>query len=220
MARLETTVVLDAAKREAVAAQTPIIQGGHFYLAGGTGLALHLGHRRSRDLDWFTPQPFDGARLAEALPKLALKPTDVVQSGPDTVRAYYGELETSFIRYSVVVARPVWIGVGTVRVPVADLETLAVMKAGAVINRGTRRDFIDVHALSRSPGWSLQRFVQVAEDKLGAAAAQLPRALVYFADAEREPMPEKASGAWARIKQDLISEVKTLMRSRDRGMER
>ena len=37
----------------------------HFYLAGGTGLALRLGHRRSADLDFFTPETFheDGASL-------------------------------------------------------------------------------------------------------------------------------------------------------------
>ncbi len=30
----------------------------HFYLAGGTSLALQLGHRESIDLDFFTPLPF------------------------------------------------------------------------------------------------------------------------------------------------------------------
>jgi hypothetical protein len=29
-----------------------------FYLAGGTALAIHYGHRLSVDLDWFTPQSF------------------------------------------------------------------------------------------------------------------------------------------------------------------
>ena len=35
------------------AAQLPFID--QFYLAGGTGLALHLGHRFSVDLDFFSP---------------------------------------------------------------------------------------------------------------------------------------------------------------------
>ena len=34
-----------------------------FYLAGGTALAIHLSHRVSVDLDWFTPHSFaDGMR--------------------------------------------------------------------------------------------------------------------------------------------------------------
>jgi len=31
----------------------------NFYLAGGTGAALILGHRLSKDLDFFTPKPFN-----------------------------------------------------------------------------------------------------------------------------------------------------------------
>ncbi len=82
MARLKPAEVLDEAKREAAAAQAPVVAKGKFYLAGGTALALHLGHRLSRDLDWFTAHPFDGEQLAKALPLLPLKPTDIVQSGP------------------------------------------------------------------------------------------------------------------------------------------
>ncbi len=32
--------------------------GPEWYLAGGTGLALQLGHRRSHDLDFFAPALF------------------------------------------------------------------------------------------------------------------------------------------------------------------
>ena len=38
-----------------------------FHLAGGTALALYLGHRKSVDLDLFTPYPFDTARLEHFL---------------------------------------------------------------------------------------------------------------------------------------------------------
>ncbi len=36
-----------------------------FYLAGGTGLALQLGHRRSRDLDFFCDVDFDPENVLE-----------------------------------------------------------------------------------------------------------------------------------------------------------
>ena len=35
-----------------------------FNLAGGTALALYLGHRKSVDLDLFSPQSFDAKKLA------------------------------------------------------------------------------------------------------------------------------------------------------------
>jgi len=34
----------------------PIATKAGFYLAGGTALGLRLGHRQSRDLDWFRPK--------------------------------------------------------------------------------------------------------------------------------------------------------------------
>lgn len=38
-----------------------------FNLAGGTSLALYLGHRISVDLDLFTPDPFDAVELEKFL---------------------------------------------------------------------------------------------------------------------------------------------------------
>ena len=48
---------LTPATRQAfqIAAALPFIQ--RYYLAGGTGLALHLGHRFSVDLDFFASAP-------------------------------------------------------------------------------------------------------------------------------------------------------------------
>ena len=40
-----------------------------FYLAGGTGLALQYGHRRSVDLDLFREREFDSARIGDRLSK-------------------------------------------------------------------------------------------------------------------------------------------------------
>lgn len=39
-----------------------------FYLAGGTAVALHVGHRRSVDFDWFAPRfPGQPVDLSESL---------------------------------------------------------------------------------------------------------------------------------------------------------
>ncbi|MBI5729278.1 MAG: nucleotidyl transferase AbiEii/AbiGii toxin family protein [Candidatus Magasanikbacteria bacterium] len=42
----------------------------HFYLAGGTALALHYGHRRSIDLDWFTDRPINAPVLLSRIAKV------------------------------------------------------------------------------------------------------------------------------------------------------
>jgi hypothetical protein len=225
MARLDAVLVLDAAKRQAVQAQAAIVRHGEFFLGGGTAVALHLGNRLSRDLDWFTPLKFDGASLAKVLASSKPEPSKIEQSGPDTVRAYYDQpgsgtsLETSFLRYSQVSASPSIKEVAGVRIPVADLVTLAAMKSGAILNRGAKRDFLDVHAITHSPNWSMDRFVRVAEEKLRIAPPHLCRALTYFVDADRDPDPAGLQVTWSQVKQDVVRAVRALEQNRgpDRG---
>jgi len=66
-----------------------------FYLAGGTGLALHLGHRRSLDLDFFTSEPFQGDALVQKAQKGA--EFSLVSKEPGTVHAHIGGTKVSFI---------------------------------------------------------------------------------------------------------------------------
>jgi len=51
----------------AISKQLPIAES---YLAGGTALSLMLGHRKSIDLDWFTPLKFDPAQVEQSLASL------------------------------------------------------------------------------------------------------------------------------------------------------
>ena len=44
-----------------------ILSEAGFYLAGGTALALQLGHRTSLDFDFYSPNPFDRKTLSGKL---------------------------------------------------------------------------------------------------------------------------------------------------------
>ncbi|MDZ4221368.1 MAG: nucleotidyl transferase AbiEii/AbiGii toxin family protein, partial [Patescibacteria group bacterium] len=49
-------------------AELPLLKDTHWYLAGGTALALQVGHRKSVDLDFFTTQKmFDQEALIAEL---------------------------------------------------------------------------------------------------------------------------------------------------------
>jgi hypothetical protein len=41
--------------------QSALVAELQFFLAGGAAIGLRLGHRTSRDLDWFTPNSFDAS---------------------------------------------------------------------------------------------------------------------------------------------------------------
>jgi len=56
-----------------------------FYLEGGTALAIHLSHRISVDLDWFTPHVFaDGKILAQSLRNASVD-LEIEQVSPGTL---------------------------------------------------------------------------------------------------------------------------------------
>lgn len=214
MSRLPLSDILDAAKVHAIRLQASLVRDGGFFLAGGTGLGLRLCHRRSRDLDWFTAQRFDAGRLRQQLERLPEKPTRIQQDGASTLRAYYGDLETSFIAYDQVPARPEFLEVLGVDVPVADVEAIAAMKAAAVHDRGQRRDFIDIHAISGLAGWSVGRFIEHASRSLPFEPDQVARALTYFVDAESDDFPAGYTVPWEKVKQDLLHGVREWERDR------
>lgn len=73
--------VLDKDKKRVIRLQAQVVRDGGFFLAGGTGLGLWLGHRLSDDLDWFTPTPFEPKALIAKLNSLPERPTGIVEQG-------------------------------------------------------------------------------------------------------------------------------------------
>jgi hypothetical protein len=78
MARLEPE------KLKIIELQNELVRDCGFYLAGGSGLALRLGHRYSEDLDWFTANEFSTTDLARRLAALPTAATKVEEQGPST----------------------------------------------------------------------------------------------------------------------------------------
>ena len=170
------------------AAGLPFI--GQFYLAGGTGLALHLGHRFSVDLDFFSPAP-DAvgpevrATLREALADLTLS---IAHDRDATFVAVWRGVGVRFFRLGLypLVQQPVVLD----GVPVATVEEIGVMKLAATIGRGTRKDLIDLYYILQQV--EVERLFEVAAVKYAhvrAFAISATRALAYFDDAETLPMP-------------------------------
>lgn len=70
-----------------------------FYLGGGTAIALHLGHRRSDDLDWFTSEIIEAPdRLAADLQQSGI-PFVIEGISPGTLHSTVSGVNTSFLQY-------------------------------------------------------------------------------------------------------------------------
>lgn len=157
-----------------------------FYLAGGTALALRLGHRRSVDFDWFREAPIDDPlRLAADLRAAGLPfETERVEKG--TLHGRAGGVRVSFLEYAYPLLRPLREAEG---LRLADLEDIAAMKlAGAVAQRGSKKDFLDVFALGRRFG--LGEMLSFYREKYGVEdVGHVLVALAWFDDADRERTP-------------------------------
>ena len=126
--------VLNTAQKNVLPALANALVNAGFYLAGGTALALQVGHRQSIDFDWFTPQLGDPEVLFRNL-----KSSDIVfeiQSiSPETVYLVIDTVQMSFISYDYPMLQPkvLWRELG---VYLAGMNDIACMKLSAIASRG------------------------------------------------------------------------------------
>lgn len=166
---------------------TGVLSLHKFYLAGGTGLALHLGHRISEDLDFFTGQNFEPEKMVLQL-RDNLDIT-VIDMAPGTLHLICeGVTRTSFLYYPYRVLFPLSEFKGC---PVADCRDIAAMKLIAIAQRGSKKDFVDLFFLLRHK-IDLQQLKNIIERKYAGVNYSWPhllRSIAYFEDAEEDPMP-------------------------------
>lgn len=179
-----------------------------FYLAGGTGLALHLGHRRSVDLDFFLGEDFDVETVLQKIQRL--EDFSLVSKSPGTIYANVRETKVSFIAYAYPVLFPFTQFLGA---NVADPRDIACMKISAMASRGTKRDFVDLYVLAQRYGldqilaWFKTKFAQT-----NYSMVHVLKSLAYFEEAEQDPMPDMlAPLSWDEVKRLFTSEAARLL---------
>ena len=187
-----------------------IFSANGWYLAGGTALALQVGHRVSVDLDFFTIEPdFDADQIERALRERGEWVTTLREKG--TLYGIFQGAKMSFIAYPSF--RPSDKGLQCQSVRLITPNDIAVMKIVAVSQRGKKRDFFDLYWLAQN-GIKLEEAIQGALEQFGNREQSLPhflKSLVYFVDAEDDPMPEISFVVdWEGVKKYFETTVPTL----------
>jgi hypothetical protein len=179
---------------------------GDWILAGGTALALQLGHRVSLDLDFFRHDQADLAELRGTLAKIGRLEVQSMSRGTlhgdlDGVRLSFLRSEAPFL-YEPLVYRGLHL---------ADVREIAAMKVIAAAGRGSKKDFIDLYAYFET-GATFGDLMAIVQQRYAGTdfnAMHLLRSLVYFEDAEAEPMPRMlAKIDWPQVRRKLESEVR------------
>jgi hypothetical protein len=111
-----------------------------FYLAGGTALALQIGHRISVDLDFFSFNPIKKTLLTKV--EAELGNASVLVNTKNELTLLVSEIKISFIHYPFPLKEK---AVGTNMVPLASILDIASMKAYTMGRRRSFKDYVDLY---------------------------------------------------------------------------
>ena len=182
-----------------------------FYLAGGTCLGLQLGHRQSIDFDFFTREPFAPTEIIRILRNLGK--FELFNQTDDTLNGAINDVRISFFRYDYPLLEET---TSYKSIQLANLLDIALMKIAAISGRGSRKDFVDLFfLLSYFP---LEELLRKYPPKYGLEISNhyhLLKSLVYFVDAEKEPLPKMLKAiTWEKIRGRFITEIRELQREK------
>jgi len=134
-----------------------------FYLAGGTALAMQLQHRKSVDLDFFTPKEINVEQVLRWLDNFPKTDTEVIFRKIDQLDLKIKNVKTSFIFYPFPVLDELLDGSeiepGFSGLNIAPAREIALMKAYVLGRRTSFRDYIDLYYLLKKGITSLEQII-------------------------------------------------------------
>lgn len=178
----------------------------NLYLAGGTSLALQIGHRKSDDLDLFGIIDTDDITLSQTLSSLGT--IQLIKRTPNIHIFIINGIKVDIVNYNYP-----WINafVSEDKLRLAGKKDIAAMKLAAITGRGSRKDFIDLHFLLQE--FNLREMLSFYSEKyIEGSTFLVLKSLTYFDDAETDPQPFMLKKAdWKQIKRSIISSVNTFL---------
>lgn len=170
-----------------------------FYLAGGTALAIRYGHRHSEDFDFFT-FPFYRFNVGLLAEKLTNMPTEIVSISEGTLIFLMEGVKFSFFSYPYpLLEEPEFLE--DLGVYLAKDRDILSMKAIAIAQRGSKKDFFDLWFLINKNEVSISSIVEDLKHKYkNYNPGIFLKALTCFEDAEKEVNPQ-IDRFWEEIKE-------------------
>lgn len=154
-----------------------------FYLAGGTALALQIGHRISVDFDLFSEEEISKSLLAKV--KRIFEGKTVIPSvnNPDELTVFVNDIKITFLKYPFPVMNKF---VDYSGVKLLDTREIAATKAYTIGRRGTLKDYADLYFIVSEKISSLDEIMEMARNKFGSDFNDrlFLEQLVYFNDIE------------------------------------
>ncbi len=174
-----------------------------YLLAGGTALALQIGHRISVDLDFFGEKEIDAEEFVDLLRSIGT--VRIMSRSKNILILDINGIKVDFVNYRYPMIK-VPIQEGSIRL--TNLEDIGAMKLAAITGRGRKRDFVDLHFLLNH--FSLEALMEFYRTKYPDGSEFLViRSLTYFADADQDEDPRMLIPVkWEAVKSSIIREVR------------
>ncbi len=183
-----------------------------FALAGGTSLALRLGHRISVDLDLFSTKNFSAETLLQEL-REDFK-IDIQNISKNTLNLQIDGIKADILAYKY----PLLEDIETIdNIRLFSVPDIAAMKLSAVSARGSKKDFYDLHFLLKQ--YPLPALLDFYKKKYQTDQYyHILKSLIFFDDAEDEPEPRRLQQtvSWEAIKSRFEKTVRALIEQEDK----
>lgn len=182
-----------------------------FYLAGGTGLALQLGHRDSIDFDFFAKVTFNTFDLYKELLEV-FGQENVVKTLEEKGTlgvVLNGNIKLSFFSYPYLLLEPL---IKEEFLEIAGIADIGCMKLSAVTGRAVEKDYIDLYFILKQI--SLADLLSKAKEKMPDLDYNLIlKSLIYFRDVSKENIVFKHNleVPFDEVKRFLEVEVKKVL---------
>ena len=180
-----------------------------FYLAGGTGLALQIGHRDSVDFDFFTNNSFDPNKLIKKLTKIFDRNSfKVIQIEKNTLSILLNlEIKISFMTYDYSIVSPF---ISTEYLNIASIPDIACMKLSTIMQRSALKDYVDLYEIMKI--YTLEQLLSFTKKKYPMIDSTIIlKSLSYLEDIVDEPLiykNEELKPSINVLKQFFQNEVK------------
>jgi len=188
-------------------------------LAGETALALHMGHRISLDLDFFTDIEFRVESIISDIRKTGHN-FRLISEGEIYLIVEIDGIKTSLFKYDYPFLKKPVIYKG---IQIAGILDTASMKVIAISQRGTKRDFVDLYfILQEMPFHKIADHMVRRFGKERINPVHIGKSFVYFSDADSNPEPQYMKGRdinWDKVKKFLRNHVKQFVLDLDTAVK-
>ena len=151
----------------------------HFFLVGRTALSLKFGHRTSIDIDLFSIVDFDVLELKAHLEK-TYPNFDLKGNNSRMLFCFIDDVKVDFVKYSGIQAIHKVEVIESIRF--ASTEDTAALKLNAISQRGSKKDFYDLHLLLKH--YNIEQLIGFYKAVFTKDNAfELYRSMNYFEDA-------------------------------------